>query len=89
MTPQHYMDELLAMISTNKDKVVAIGECGLGKSTKHIVFYFNNCSDYDRLHFCGKPVQQKYFEEQLIKLSDIVHLPLFLHCRSAFIDFIG
>lgn len=31
MTPQHYMEELVAMISKNKDKVIAIGECGLGK----------------------------------------------------------
>jgi Tat protein secretion system quality control protein TatD with DNase activity len=29
--PQQYMDELLSLIQQNPTKIVAIGECGLGK----------------------------------------------------------
>ncbi|XP_061721005.1 deoxyribonuclease TATDN1 isoform X2 [Cydia pomonella] len=70
--PQAYLDDLRALIAANKDKVVAIGECGL---------------DYERLHFCDKDVQVKYFEYQL-QLSKEFHLPLFLHCRAAADDLV-
>ncbi|XP_063540340.1 deoxyribonuclease TATDN1 [Cydia strobilella] len=70
--PQAYLDDLRALIAANKDKVVAIGECGL---------------DYERLHFCEKDVQLKYFEYQL-QLSKEFHLPLFLHCRAAADDLV-
>uniref|UniRef100_A0A2H1VER8 Deoxyribonuclease TATDN1 n=1 Tax=Spodoptera frugiperda TaxID=7108 RepID=A0A2H1VER8_SPOFR len=68
-----YLNGLKALIKDNKDKVVAIGECGL---------------DYERLHFCEKDTQLKYFEYQL-QLSREFSLPLFLHCRAAADDLVA
>lgn len=70
--PDGYLDQLRQLIKVGKDKVVAIGECGL---------------DYDRLYFCPKDIQQKYFELQL-SLCEQFDLPLFLHCRAAGDDFL-
>jgi len=67
-----YMKSLEKLIADNPRKVVAIGECGL---------------DYDRLHFCPKDIQKKYFERQL-QLSSNTKLPLFLHCRNSGKDLI-
>uniref|UniRef100_A0AAG5D420 Deoxyribonuclease TATDN1 n=1 Tax=Anopheles atroparvus TaxID=41427 RepID=A0AAG5D420_ANOAO len=69
--PEGYFASLCHQIEEHRDKVVAIGECGL---------------DYDRLHFCEKDVQQKYFEKQL-ELAEKYNLPLFLHCRNSHDDF--
>ncbi|XP_050534908.1 deoxyribonuclease TATDN1 isoform X3 [Daktulosphaira vitifoliae] len=74
-SPEKYFNDLADVIKNNKSKVVAIGECGL---------------DNQRLHFCSKIVQEKYFEMQL-QLSFQFNLPLFLHCRdaaSAFLDIV-
>ncbi|KAL9657087.1 hypothetical protein ABK040_002713 [Willaertia magna] len=60
-------NEFLKIINENRDIIVAIGEIGL---------------DYDRLHFCNKEQQLKYFEFQL-ELSKISKLPLFLHNRNS------
>ena len=55
------------LVEVAKDgKVLAIGECGL---------------DYDRLHFCSRPVQLKWFERQL-NISMQLNKPLFLHLRE-------
>lgn len=69
--PDKYYSQLCAAIDENRNKIVAIGECGL---------------DYDRLHFCPADVQKKYFERQL-DLVVKYQLPLFLHCRNSFEDF--
>lgn len=69
--PDEYFNGLLELIKNNDEKVIAIGEFGL---------------DYDRLQFCSKETQQKYFEKQL-DLPKLTKKPLFLHCRNAYADF--
>ncbi|XP_033332871.1 deoxyribonuclease TATDN1 [Megalopta genalis] len=70
--PEAYLKLLSDLAIDNKDKVIAIGEMGL---------------DYDRLQFCSKDVQKKYFEMQL-SLCSTLKLPMFLHCRNASEDFV-
>ncbi|XP_952028.1 TatD-like deoxyribonuclease, putative [Theileria annulata] len=68
-----YLEALDNLITQNRNRVVAIGELGL---------------DYDRLNFCNKQTQNKYFEYQL-ELSRRHKLPLFLHMRQATTDTMG
>lgn len=70
--PDEYFEKLKTKIKENSTKVIAVGECGL---------------DYDRLHFCEKEIQKQFFEKQL-SLAEYFRLPLFLHCRNSFEDFI-
>lgn len=56
------------------NRVIAIGEFGL---------------DYDRLHFCSKEVQKRFFNIQLrVATKHFPELPLLLHLRNAFDDFV-
>eukprot|EP00094_Tigriopus_californicus_P011102 TCALIF_10713-PA protein Name:"Similar to tatdn1 Putative deoxyribonuclease TATDN1 (Xenopus laevis)" AED:0.11 eAED:0.11 QI:26/1/0.75/1/1/1/4/34/288 len=65
--PEAYMSELEQIIAQNRERVLAYGEFGL---------------DYQRLNFCPKDIQLKYFEKQL-EACEKLKLPMFLHCRDA------
>lgn len=103
--PEGYFNALKAYLDNpeTKGKVVAIGECGLGKDqcSKNVscreLLLRSTCSDntatrhfldldYDRLHFCPKETQQKYFERQF-DLAESTRLPMFLHNRNTGEDF--
>ncbi|KAJ2720942.1 hypothetical protein GGI07_004292 [Coemansia sp. Benny D115] len=66
-----YFAELRDLINSNRDHVVAIGECGL---------------DYDRLHFSSRETQNAYFSYHFA-LTEATGLPLFLHDRNTDGDF--
>lgn len=70
--PQKYLQSLIDAAIEHRSKIVAVGEFGL---------------DYDRLRFCDKKRQLKYFELQF-ELADKLQLPLFLHSRQCATDFI-
>ena len=70
-SPERYLEALKTVVRENADVVKAIGECGL---------------DYDRLHFCEKETQKKYFQFQF-ELAKEFDLPLFLHSRNSREDF--
>ena len=70
-SPERYLEALKTVVRENADVVKAIGECGL---------------DYDRLHFCEKETQKKYFQYQF-ELAKEFDLPLFLHSRNSREDF--
>ncbi|KAF6016805.1 TATDN1 [Bugula neritina] len=86
--PQLYYDSLQQLIADNKNKVVA-GRMWASNYCYLFVFFYglliDKYKDYDRLHFCDKQTQLKYFEKQF-DLAESTQLPMFLHCRNAFED---
>ncbi|KAI9098670.1 hypothetical protein DFS34DRAFT_658303 [Phlyctochytrium arcticum] len=75
--PDEYLSALKDIITEElrrpDPRVVAIGEFGL---------------DYDRLQFCPKDVQIRYYERQF-ELAEHFKLPLFLHNRNTGDDFVN
>ncbi|GAB0088711.1 putative deoxyribonuclease TATDN1 [Sergentomyia squamirostris] len=71
--PEKYFMDLKASIEKYRNKVVAAGEMGL---------------DYYLEEYCERECQKKYFEKQ-IELMEIFDLPVFLHCRDSYKDFMA
>lgn len=66
-----YFDNMRTIYSKYKDKIIAIGECGL---------------DYDRLHYSPKDIQLKFYPPHF-DLAKETGLPMYLHSRNTDDDF--
>ena len=66
-----YFEEMKKLYFEYKDKIIAIGECGL---------------DYDRFHYSPKETQLKYFSPHF-DIAKETGLPMYLHSRSTGDDF--
>jgi TatD DNase family protein len=68
---EKYFDHIREVYAKYKDKIIAIGECGL---------------DYDRFHYSPKETQLKYYPPHF-KLANETRLPMYLHSRNTSDDF--
>ena len=64
--PPTFVEELMTHYETMKDKIVAIGECGL---------------DYDRFNYADKDTQMAVFPPHF-DLAERTGLPMYLHSRA-------
>ena len=68
---EDYFDEIHQIYLQHKDKIIAIGECGL---------------DYDRFHYSSKEDQLKFYQPHF-ELAEKTRLPMYLHSRNTDDDF--
>ncbi len=68
-------DELEKLILENKEKIIAVGECGLD-------FFFRNPEDDSEQE---RATQQNAYKTQ-VDLARRLNLPLIIHCRDAWSD---
>lgn len=79
------MDEGPSYFENIKEAV----EDNLHSDRRHLVAYGELGLDYDRLSLADKPTQLATFKAQLdMFVANKWDLPLFLHCRNAFEDFV-
>lgn len=85
---QEYTDDLVEDVNEKLEAIKILVEKGVsGDSVKA----FGEIGlDYDRLHYSNKNQQREMFAKQLDIIASLRHLelPLFLHVRNAFDDFI-
>ena len=83
------LDKVITSNLKGRGRVVAVGECGLGKHIFSLISYpQRNPIDYDRLMRADAETQRVAFRLQLA-LAKKHHLPLFLHSRAAHADFVA
>lgn len=71
------------------EKIKEAIEDNLQQGRRHLVAYGELGLDYDRLNLADKPTQLAIFKAQLdMFVANKWDLPLFLHCRNAFEDFV-
>lgn len=68
---EDYFNEMHQIYLQHKDKIIAIGECGL---------------DYDRFNYSSKEDQLKFYQPHF-DLAEKTRLPMYLHSRNTDDDF--
>lgn len=71
MNIDDYFTYMYELYTVHKDKIIAIGECGL---------------DYDRLNYSCKEDQLKFYAPHF-DLAEKTRLPMYLHSRNTNDDF--
>ncbi|XP_077545029.1 deoxyribonuclease TATDN1-like isoform X3 [Haemaphysalis longicornis] len=82
------LDQVLERARANGvEKIVVTG--GNLEDSREALQMATDHADYERLHFCDKATQQRFFELQLRLVQPCGGLPLFLHCRRAGADMLN